>query len=64
MFLAGRWVPQVVNEALCLSTPKYSGKSGTGNVLSHSVYLIWYTVQLYNKLVCNLKLIMFMLYLL
>jgi hypothetical protein len=40
MFLAGRWVPQVVNEALCLSTPKYSGKSGTGNVLSHSVYLI------------------------
>ena len=27
-YLAGRWAP-LANEALCLNTPKYNGKSGT-----------------------------------
>ena len=30
-FVAGRWAP-LANGALCLSTPKHNGKSGTGNV--------------------------------
>jgi hypothetical protein len=32
MFLAGRYEVPLANEALCLSTPKHNGKSGTGSV--------------------------------
>ena len=28
-FWAGRWGPPLANEALCLSTPKHNGKTGT-----------------------------------
>jgi hypothetical protein len=45
-FFAGRWAAPLANWALCLSTPKHNGKSGTANMYFYNMQSDWLQLSL------------------